>query len=323
VARATAAARDEGVVVTNGSAEANYLAFQELVRRDDDVVILVPTYMQTYGLAENAGARVVAVPLREEHGWQPDPDDIRAAVTERTRVIVVTNPGNPTGAVLHDEVLDAVVDAAARTGAWILADEVYAGAETAGPRTPSLLGRHERVIATGSLSKAWGLAGLRIGWAATDAAMAERIWARSDYTTISTGELTDRLACLALEPRVSNAAAGADARHHPRRRRAGRGVAAAGRPVPLASRRRRRHRPAPLRRRRRLRCAGRAAAYGGGCAGRTRNTFPAGSLYSCGYGNSAARPARRAGSDHPHDGSMRGGSRVAAAAPRTAHALLL
>jgi aspartate/methionine/tyrosine aminotransferase len=198
----TAAARDDGVVVTNGSAEANYLAFQELVRRDDDVVILVPTYMQTYGLAENAGARVVTVPLREEHGWQPDPDDIGSAVTDRTRVIVVTNPGNPTGAVLHGEVLDAVVDAAARTGAWILADEVYAGAETAGPRTPSLLGRHERVIATGSLSKAWGLPGLRIGWAATDTAMAERIWARSDYTTISTGELTDRLACLALAPHV-------------------------------------------------------------------------------------------------------------------------
>jgi aspartate/methionine/tyrosine aminotransferase len=191
------------IVVTNGSAEANFLVLQELVRAGDDVVMIVPAYMQAYGLAQNAGARVVEVPLREEDGWQPDPDAIRAAVTERTRVVVVTNPGNPTGSVLHEEARAAVVEAAARTGAWILADEVYAGAELEGPETPSLLGSHERVVATGSLSKAYGLAGLRIGWAATaDAELAERIWARSDYTTISTGELTDRLACVALGPGV-------------------------------------------------------------------------------------------------------------------------
>jgi aspartate/methionine/tyrosine aminotransferase len=193
----------EHIVVTNGSAEANFLVLQELVRAGDDVVMIVPAYMQAYGLAQNAGARVVEVPLREEHGWQPDPDAIRAAVTERTRVVIVTNPGNPTGSVLHEEARAAVVEAAARSGAWILADEVYAGAELDGPETPSLLGSHERVVATGSLSKAYGLAGLRIGWAATsDAALAERIGARSDYTTISTGELTDRLACMALEPGV-------------------------------------------------------------------------------------------------------------------------
>jgi aspartate/methionine/tyrosine aminotransferase len=200
---AGAVADPERIVVTNGSAEANFLVLQELVRAGDDVVMIVPAYMQAYGLAENAGARVVAVPLREEHGWQPDPDAIRAAVTERTRVVVVTNPGNPTGSVLHGAARAAIIEAAARSGAWILADEVYAGAELDGPETPSLLGSHQRVVATGSLSKAYGLAGLRIGWAATtDAALAERIWARSDYTTISTGELTDRLACMALEPRV-------------------------------------------------------------------------------------------------------------------------
>jgi aspartate/methionine/tyrosine aminotransferase len=66
-------ARDDGVVVTNGSAEANFLAMWELVRPGDEVAVLVPTYMQTYGLAENFGARVVEIPLREELGWQPDP----------------------------------------------------------------------------------------------------------------------------------------------------------------------------------------------------------------------------------------------------------
>jgi aspartate/methionine/tyrosine aminotransferase len=104
--------------------------------------------------------------------------------------------------VLNDEARAAIVDAAARTGAWILADEVYTGAELAGPRRPRSSGRHERVIATGSLSKAYGLPGLRIGWAVTDPATAEALWARSDYTTISPGELTDRLARIALDPAV-------------------------------------------------------------------------------------------------------------------------
>jgi aspartate/methionine/tyrosine aminotransferase len=190
----------DGIVVTNGGAEANFLAMWELIEPGDEVVILLPTYMQTHGLACNFGARVVGVPLRDELGWQPDPDEIRAAVTDRTRLIVVTNPGNPTGICLDDAARAAIIDAAARTGAWILADEVYAGAELHRPPTPSLLGAHHRVIATGSLSKAYGLPGLRIGWAATDPDTARALWARSDYTTIATGELTDRLARIALDP---------------------------------------------------------------------------------------------------------------------------
>jgi aspartate/methionine/tyrosine aminotransferase len=188
-----------GIVVTNGSAEANYVALWELVGPGDEVAILVPAYMQTYGLALNIGARVVEIPMLERNGWQPDPDDIRRLVTDRTRVIVVTNPGNPTGVVLGTEARDAVIDAAERSGAWILADEVYAGAELAGPETPSFFGLHPRVIATGSLSKSYGLPGLRIGWLITEDAMAAKLWARRDYTTISPGELTDRLARVALD----------------------------------------------------------------------------------------------------------------------------
>jgi len=195
-------AAENGIVVCNGSAEANFLAIWELIGPGDEIAILVPTYMQTYGLAENLGARVVEIPLHEELGWQPDPAQIRALLTEQTRVIVVTNPGNPTGAILNDEARVAIIDAASHSGAWILADEVYTGAELSGIETPSFLGTHERVIATGSLSKAYGLPGLRVGWAATDATTASRIWARSDYTTIGPGDLTDRLAALALDPAV-------------------------------------------------------------------------------------------------------------------------
>jgi aspartate/methionine/tyrosine aminotransferase len=202
IAALYAGAGDDGVVVCNGSAEANFIAMWALVRAGDEIAVIVPTYMQTYGLAQNAGARVVEIPLREELGWQPDPDDIARIVNDRTRVIVVTNPNNPTGALLSTEARAAIVQAAQRSGAWILADEVYTGAELSGVETPSFFGTHERVVATGSLSKAYGLPGLRIGWCMSDPDTAETLWARSDYTTISAGELTDRLATIALDPPI-------------------------------------------------------------------------------------------------------------------------
>ena len=191
-----------GVMVTNGSAEANFVALWELAGPGDEVAILVPAYMQTHGLAENLGASVREIPLREEADWQPDPDDIARTLNDRTRVIVVTNPNNPTGVRLGDEARRAIVRAAERSGAWILADEVYTGAELDRVETPSFVGTTERVIATGSLSKAYGLPGLRIGWAVSTPGLAERIWARKDYTTIGPGDLTDRLATIALSPAV-------------------------------------------------------------------------------------------------------------------------
>jgi len=169
------------------------------VQPGDEVAIVTPAYGQTLGLAPMMGATVREIPLRQELGWNPDPDDVARAVTGRTKVLVVTNPSNPTGAILTPEARKALVDAAGSAGAWILADEVYTGAEVDGPETASFFGDYERVVATGSLSKAYGLPGLRVGWTVAPSALAPRLWARTDYTTISPGALTDRLAALALD----------------------------------------------------------------------------------------------------------------------------
>lgn len=193
---------DDCVVATNGSAEANFIALWEIARPGDEVAIVVPTYMQTYGLAQNLGVEVREIWLHEEQAWQPNPDEIRAAITERTRVVIVTNPNNPTGAILNEEARAAIIAAAQRVGAWILADEVYAGAEVNGVETRSFFRDYDRVIATGSLSKAYGLPGLRVGWAIAPPAITAQLWARKDYMTISPGELTDRIACIALDPAV-------------------------------------------------------------------------------------------------------------------------
>jgi len=195
-------AQPDGVVVCNGSAEANFIACWGLVQPGDTVAVVVPTYMQTHGLAQNFGARVVEVPLHEHLNWQPDPDEVRRLLTGNIRLLVITNPNNPTGATLSKEGRTALVAGAERTGSWILADEVYTGAELTGDDTPSFFGEHDRVIATGSLSKAYGLPGLRVGWAVTTPAMAELLWSRKDYTTIAPGTLTDHLAALALRPDV-------------------------------------------------------------------------------------------------------------------------
>ena len=202
IARMYANSTTDSVVVTNGSAEANFIALWQLAPAGDEIVIIVPTYMQTHGLAGNFGITVREVWLREENGWQLDPAELRAAVNQRTRVIVVTNPSNPTGAVMNDEARQAVIDAAAQNGAWILADEVYSGAELNGLQTRSFFDDYDRVVATGSLSKAYGLPGIRIGWAVAPPEMAAQLWARKDYMTISPGELTDRIASIALDPAV-------------------------------------------------------------------------------------------------------------------------
>jgi aspartate/methionine/tyrosine aminotransferase len=193
---------DDSVIATNGSAEANFIALWELVQPGDEIAIVVPTYMQTYGLAQNFGVTVREIWLREEDGWQPDPDQIRAAINDRTRVVIVTNPNNPTGAIMSKEARAALVSAAQRVGAWIIADEVYKGAEVDGVETPSFFADYDRVIATGGLSKAYGLPGLRIGWAVAPPQMAARLWGRKDYMTISPGELTDTIARIALDPAV-------------------------------------------------------------------------------------------------------------------------
>ena len=190
----------ENVLATVGGAEANFLATWELVGPGDRVAILQPTYAQTPGLARAFGADVRSVPLAEERGWQPEPGSAADALGSDGRLLVVTNPNNPTGAVLGDEAREELLRAADESGAWILSDEVYAGAEREGPRTRTLWGTRDRVLVTGSLSKAYGLPGLRLGWIVGPEPTIEALWARKDYTTIAPSALSDRLAAAALAP---------------------------------------------------------------------------------------------------------------------------
>lgn len=190
----------ENVLVTHGTCEANYLCAWNLVEPGDEVVMMLPNYMQIHGLARGFGARVIPFQLREGARWAPDLDELRRAVSPRTRLIAVCNPNNPTGSVLTEAAMEEIVQTARRAGAWLLADEVYQGAELSGQTTPSFWGRYEKTVVTNGLSKAYGLPGLRVGWVVGPADLINRLWAYKDYTTIAVGTLSDVVARRALQP---------------------------------------------------------------------------------------------------------------------------
>jgi len=190
----------EQILTTAGSSEANFLLMWSLLEPGDEVLFEIPNYMQMGGLMRSFGAKVKTFSLRESLGWQPDLDEIRRLVTPRTKLIALTNPNNPTGAVLDPEIMKGIVDLAASAGAWLISDEVYQGAELSGVPTPSFWGRWEKTLVVNGLSKAYGLPGLRIGWIIGPEEIVKRTWPYHDYTTISPSALSDRLATLALAP---------------------------------------------------------------------------------------------------------------------------
>ena len=196
-------ATSENVLVTVGCIEANLISLQTLLEPGDEIAVMAPNYMQVWGAAQNLGMVVRTFDLSSDRKWELDVDSLNHAVTKRTKLIAVCNPNNPTGHILSSAEMDAVVTAADRVGAWILADEVYSGAERlTDEQTPSFWGRYDKVFANNSLSKACGLPGLRVGWIVGPPTEVDEAWARHEYLTISVATLSNQLAAVALSPEV-------------------------------------------------------------------------------------------------------------------------
>lgn len=193
----------ENILVTVGAAEANYITVLTLCSPGDEIVVMLPNYMQIWGIAKNHGLSVKEFHLLEDNGWAPDLDELKNAVTGKTRIIAVCNPNNPTGRLLTSKEMKDIAAIAQKVGAWILSDEVYRGSERlSDDETPSFYGLYEKVLAVGGLSKAYGLPGLRTGWVAGPPDTIDDIWARHEYTTIAATMLSNRLAEIALSPEV-------------------------------------------------------------------------------------------------------------------------
>ena len=203
IARLYDGAAPENVLVTVGAIEANYNTITTLLSADDEIVIMLPNYMQIWGIAKNHQYNIKTFHLREADNWAPDLDQLDDIATDKTKLIAICNPNNPTGAMLSDAEIDKIAAIADRAGAWILADEVYRGAERESEKEcPSFYGRYDKALAVGSMSKAYGLPGLRIGWVVGPENIIDDIWARHEYTTISATMLSNQLAALALSPDI-------------------------------------------------------------------------------------------------------------------------
>jgi aspartate/methionine/tyrosine aminotransferase len=196
------------ITVVNGGSEANHLALWSLLEPGGRLAFMAPNYLQGWGLGRHYAGTTDVFSLRvtgrgAQRRWALDVEQLAQVARRKPRVIMVCNPNNPTGALLTEEEMDAVVDAAQRARAWILADEIYRGAEVDTDRpSPTFWGRYDRVVITSGLSKAFGLPGLRIGWAVAPARMIEQLWRHHDYTTLTPGMLSDHLARIAMEPQI-------------------------------------------------------------------------------------------------------------------------
>lgn len=194
--------RPESIVVTHGTIGANALVHQALVSRGDRVVAVVPTYQQHYSIPESIGAEVHLLRLREENGYLPDLDELRALAGPGTKLIAINNPNNPTGALMDRPMLEEIAAIARACGAHVLSDEVYRGTDQDGSgMTASMADLYEKGIATSGMSKAFSLAGLRLGWVAAPPDVIEAVMHHRDYNTISVGMIDDHFAALALENR--------------------------------------------------------------------------------------------------------------------------
>ncbi|MXN48898.1 aminotransferase [Shinella kummerowiae] len=192
----------DNVVVTHGAIGANALVHETLVEPGDRVISVLPTYQQHYSIPESFGADVQILKLAEEHGFLPDLAELRRLATPGTRLICLNNPNNPTGALMDRDFLLEVVGIARACGAWILCDEVYRGTDQHGNGiTASIADLYEKGISTGSMSKTYSLAGLRLGWIVGPKDLLHAVSIHRDYNTISVGMLDDHFAAIALENR--------------------------------------------------------------------------------------------------------------------------
>ncbi len=190
------------ILTTHGTIGANALVHQALIGQGDHVISVIPTYQQHYSIPESLGAEIELLHLRPENGFLPDLAELRAMLRPDTKLIAINNPNNPTGALMDEALLREIAALAEEVGSWLLCDEVYRGTDQMGDGyTVSVADLSPRGISTAGMSKAYSLAGLRLGWIAAPREVLDAVMIHRDYNTISVGRLDELFAAIALENR--------------------------------------------------------------------------------------------------------------------------
>jgi aspartate/methionine/tyrosine aminotransferase len=211
-ARVSSPLPTENILITPGAIAANFLLLYTLIGPGDHVICVYPTYQQLYAVPESLGAEVSLWKLKERNRYIPNVGELKHLVRPNTKMIIINNPNNPTGATIPKSALKALVDFAKERDIIVLSDEVYRPlfhgiSPMDDDFPPSIVSMgYSKTIVTGSMSKAYSLAGIRIGWIASrDPEIIERIATARDYTTISVSQLDDQVASYALHPAVFHA----------------------------------------------------------------------------------------------------------------------
>jgi len=192
--------KPENILTAGGAISANFLVFYTLVEPGDTVISIFPAYQQLYSVAKSFGANVKLLKLREENNWLPNINELSELIDNKTKLIVLINPHNPTGSLINEKLLKEICTIAEDAGAYVLCDEAYRGLYiNPDDYVPSIVDLSSKAIATGSFSKAFSLTGLRLGWIAASEEIIEECKLRKDYTAISNGLIDEALAALAVK----------------------------------------------------------------------------------------------------------------------------
>lgn len=185
----------DNITSEHGCLHGDETVMQEILESGDTVITFTPGYQQFSDYPKSLGCNVIEVPFIEENNWDIDMQAFQKAMANNIKLIIINNPSNPTGSYVSKETLKVMIKESQKQGTYILVDEVYRDYR----KEASISDLYERGISAGSLSKMFGLAGLRIGWIKGPKEIIDSINLRKDYSFISTGPLSDTLAFIALQ----------------------------------------------------------------------------------------------------------------------------
>ena len=195
----------ENILVTTGAIEANFLLFNVLLEPGDHAIVVDPAYQQLQSVPKALGADVDLLSVVHADGYYYDLAELRSLVKSNTKLIVVNTPHNPTGAMLSDDDLNEIVEIAREHDCWVLCDEAYRWIEHPGGEkiAAPMRGRYEKGISVGTVSKPFGVPGLRIGWFAAPEEIVQAAWGVRDYVSLSPAKMSDLITTVVVKYRES------------------------------------------------------------------------------------------------------------------------
>ena len=175
----------DNVLITLGTQMSNFIAMTSILEPGDEAIVETPSWEQPRVLGEALKTKVKLLRRRPELNWKFDLDELKGLLTDKTKLIYICHPNNPTGAMLTESELTAICDLARKHGTYVISDEIYRGMEWSGELSPTIVNVYEHGVATGSISKILGLSGARLGWFATrDRDFLERCMELKYYITL-------------------------------------------------------------------------------------------------------------------------------------------